>query len=156
MCQLNTACHTAIIITQPLIKKISISLSLYTLLGKFWRISLYVTYDAIAKLYCDVYFSQIVGNDGKISSHTAKQLRHQLDFPTVYLSVAGGCHVSKALDSSLTWRNTSWILWDVSTVCEIHVRGEEQKLGCCDQLVQRAQLVFLRNFRTKSASSMNL
>ena len=78
-----------------------------TLLEKFWRISLYVTYDAIAKLYCDVYFSQIVGNDGKISSHTAKQLRHQLDFPTVYLSVASGCHVSKALNSSLTWRNTS-------------------------------------------------
>ena len=36
-----------------------------TLLEKFWRISLYVTYDAIAKLYCDVYFSQIEGNGRK-------------------------------------------------------------------------------------------
>ena len=35
-----------------------------TLLEKFWRISLNVTDDAIAKLYSDVKFRQIEGNGG--------------------------------------------------------------------------------------------
>ena len=38
----------------------------YTLLERFWRISLHVTDDAIAKLYmCDVECSQMEGNGRK-------------------------------------------------------------------------------------------
>ena len=42
----------------------------YTLSEKFWRISLYVTDGAIAKLYVD-FFRQIEGNWSKILSHRA-------------------------------------------------------------------------------------
>ena len=38
---------------------------LTTLLEKFWRISLYVTDDAISKLYVTVRFRQIEGNSRK-------------------------------------------------------------------------------------------
>ena len=46
----------------------------YTLLDKFWRISLYFTEHASAKL-SDVEFRQIEGNRSNISSHRAKELR---------------------------------------------------------------------------------
>ena len=39
------------------------------------------------KALCDVMFSQIVRNCPKISSHRAKQQRHQLNFLTVSMSV---------------------------------------------------------------------
>ena len=46
-----------------------------TLLEKFWRISLYSTDDAIAKLYiCDVKFSQIEGN-GRNFRHIASSVK---------------------------------------------------------------------------------
>ena len=67
---------------------------LYYTVRKVWRISLYMWLMTLYwKALCTVQFNLICieGNDLKISSHRAKQFRHQLNFLTVCsFSTSGG------------------------------------------------------------------